>query len=59
MNWVELPSDVVVDVVFVTLSSQLFGKRKVSSFLGNSNIGPWSQRSIDPDAIVIYLISST
>lgn len=59
MILVELPSDVVVDIVFVTISSQLFGERKVSSFLRNPNFSPWSQRSVDPDAVVIYLISST
>lgn len=54
-----IPSNVVIDIVLIALASQLFWKRKVPPFLGISYIGPRSQRAGNPDAVIIYLISST
>lgn len=54
-----VPSNVVVDIVVITFLAQGFREGVVSSFFRVRDTSPLSQWTVDSDAIVVNLITST
>ena len=53
-----VPSNIVLEVVLVTLIAQVFTEKIVPPLLGVGNGGPLLQRSLDPDRVVVNLVAS-
>ena len=54
-----VPSNIVVDIVVVALLAQRFRERVISSFFRVGDTSPLSQWTVDSDAIVVNLVTST
>lgn len=53
-----VPANVVGEVVVVTLLSELFWEWILATLLWVRDLSPWSERSVDTNAVVVDLITA-
>jgi hypothetical protein len=55
----DIPTNIVIHIVLITILSQALGEWILLPLVGIADVGPWSQRTVDSDTVVVNLVSTS